>query len=265
MVKYFRTKQKISSEQMISVIDTFYKKKIDPVVKKTIQQLGYRCNAFDPGVQGADREVIGKALFVAKKKYTMLVYDNEGVRYHFDSPYIKTQGLQLVAGGTPEFSKKYLKKAVPVLMNSTKQQIIQWFDTVKQDFMNWNLEDIAKTQGVSKIYDPDWGTMKNGRKISIPFGSRVAVVSNTYIQQHNLQNRFDLIKPGDKIKILFLHLPNPLKSEAFGFSDPRFAELFKDYIDYDLTFQKYFMKPLEIMTEAIGINLQQNAESLDDW
>jgi hypothetical protein len=150
-------------------------------------------------------------------------------------------------------------------MNNTEEEIKDWFKGVKEDFMFWDLDQIAKTQGISKIYDPDWGTIQNGRKVTIPFGSRTAVVSNNYIKENNLTDKFQLIQPGDKVKMLYLVEPNPLNSDAFGFLDKEFAILFRKYIDYDKNFEKFFLSPLEIMTEAIGINMKNNTEILDEW
>ncbi len=216
-------------------------------------------------MQGADREVIGDALFVAKKKYAMLVYDNEGVGYTKENPYTKVQGLEIIKGGTPDFAKKYLKDAIPILITKSKQEIKEWFSIIKKDFMNWELDKIAKTQGVSKIEDENWGKVLNGRKVSIPFGSRVAIASNKYIEKHNLQQKFQLIQPGDKVKMLYLVEPNPLHSDAFAFLELEFAEMFREYIDYDANFYKYFLAPLELMTESMGIDLTINTEELDEW
>ncbi len=265
VVDYFASKRKIGHEQTVNLIDNFYNKKIQPIVDNTVKELCNDFNAKRYDVQGADREVIASGLFVAKKKYTMLVYDNEGVKYSKENPYLKTQGLEIIKGGTPNFSKKYLTDAITVLLTKEEKEIKEWFNEIKDDFMNWKLEDIAKTQGVSKIYDPMWGTTQNGRLVSIPFGSRAAIATNNYIMKNNLQGKFQLIQPGDKVKMLYLLEPNRLKSDAFAFLDGEFAEIFKKDIDYDTNFQKFFLKPLEIMTEALGINLSQNHESLDDW
>ena len=246
--------------------NSFYIKVIEAIVQKTISDLAENLNAFDPSYIGAEREIIADSgLFVAKKKYTARVRDNEGKIYPDDDPYIKIQGLDIIKGGTPNFSKKYLKQAIPVILDKSEKEVIKWFDVVKQDFLSWSLDDIAKTQGVSKVYDPEWGTVKNGRKVSIPFGSRVCVVSNTFIQQNNLQDQFPIIEAGEKVKILFLHQPNPLRSEAFAFTDVRFAEKFREYIDYDTTFEKFFVKPLEGMLEAAGIELNKRTQELDAW
>ena len=41
--------------------------------------------------------------------------------------------------------------------------------------------------------------------------------------------------------------------------------LFKDYIDYDLNFEKFFLKPLEIMTGPLKFNVHKNTEALELW
>jgi len=246
--------------------NTFYQKVIEPVVQITINDLADKLNAFDASYIGAEREIIADSgIFVAKKKYTARVRDLEGKIYPEDDPYIKIQGLEIIKGGTANFSKKYLKEAIPVILDKDDSEIREWFNSVRDEFLSWGLDDIAKTQGVSKVQDPNWGKILNGRKVSIPFGSRVCVVTNTYLSANNLTEQFPIIEAGEKVKILFLYEPNTLKSEAFAFTDVRFAEMFRDNIDYDTTFEKFFVKPLVGMLDAVGVNIKHQTQDIDIW
>ena len=246
--------------------DAFYQKVIENVVQGTIKQLALNLNAFDPSHIGAEREVIADAgIFVAKKKYTLRVRDLEGKVYPADDPYMKIQGLEIIQGGTAPFSKKYLKEAIPVMLDSDEAGIRDWFYSVRNKFLDVPLDEISKTQGVTKVKNPEWGKVINGRKVSVPFGSRVCVTSNTYLEKENLTEQFPLIEGGDKIKVLFINEPNPLKSEAFAYNDIRFAMMFKEYVDYDTTFAKYFVAPLQGMLDAVGVNLEQQAQEIDEW
>jgi len=265
VVDYFRKKKDINDDQAVELVDKWYQSKIDPVVQNTITQIANYTNAYQPQVQGADREVIAKGMFVSKKKYAMMVYDNEGVRYKVSDPYMKIQGLEIIKGGTAPFSKKYLKEAVPVILDSDEQGIRDWFNTVRSKFLEVPLDEISNTAGVSKVHNPDWGKVINGRKVSIPFGSRICVTTNNYLEAQNLTENYSKIEGGDKIKVLFLRQPNPLSSEAFAYNDVRFAEMFKKDIDYDTTFQKFFVSPLQGMLDAIGIDLNKNTEEIDVW
>jgi len=248
-------------------VDAFYQKIIDPAVSEVIDDVLDKFNAKERANWiAAEREVIADSgVFVAKKKYTLRVRDNEGEVYDMDDPYIKIQGLEIIKGGTPNFSKKYLKEAIPVILDKTPNEIKEWFNNTRIKYLDWSLSDIAKTQGVSKVHNPEWGTTKNGRIVSVPFGSRVAVVTNKYIETNKLEEEYNLIQGNDKVQILFLMEPNPLKSEAFAFIDPKFAEIFKQYIDYDTTFEKFFVSPLDLMLKAIGVDLRHHTEEMDIW
>ena len=90
-------------------------------------------------------------------------------------------------------------------------------------------------------------------------------MTNKYLKEHNLTEQLPIIEAGEKVKILFLYEPNTLRSEAFAFTDVRFAEMFKDSIDYDTTFEKFFVKPLEGMLDAVGVNIRHQTQDIDIW
>ena len=247
--------------------DRFYKKVIEEIVQNTINELSENLHAYAPEHIGADREIIAdSALFVAKKKYTARVRDDEGKRFPVDEPYLKIMGLEIAQGGTALFAKKYLKEAIPVILDKSTSEIKDWFQEVRSKYAEQHLYDISKTIGVSKIKDANWGQIKDGRRVSIPFGSKTCLATNKYITEHNLEEQFPLIEAGAKVKILHLVKPNPLgNADAFAFEDGKLADLFIDYIDKDLTFEKFFVSPLENMVKALDIDITKNLEDLDEW
>ena len=118
---------------------------------------------------------------------------------------------------------------------------------------------------MSKLEDDRWGKIIEGRKFSPPFGSKAVIASNTYIKNNNLQQTYNIIHPNEKVKVLYLIEPNPLKVEAFAFNDLRFAVLFKDYIDYDKNFEKFFLSPLDNILKVLNIDVTKNTQELDEW
>ncbi len=253
-------------EEKIEFSDRFYAKIIDPIVDDSIKEFAEMTNALAPEFIGAEREIISDVgLWTAKKKYTARVRDNEGVRYDINKPYLKVTGLEIQQGGTAGFAKKHLKQAIPFILDKTDAEIKDWFQAVRDVYLESHIIDKAKTIGVSKLSNPNWGKIVNGRKSSPPFGSKACLASNKYIIDNDLQEQFALLSPGEKVKILYLNVPNPLKADAFAFTDPRFAILFKDYVDYDTTFEKFFISPLENMTSVLKIDVTKNYEELDEW
>lgn len=253
-------------EEKIQFSNNFYEKIIDPVVNDSIVEFATYTNAHAPEFIGAEREIIADVgIWTAKKKYTARVRDNEGVRYDIDKPYLKVTGLEIQQGGTAGFAKEHLKKAIPIILDKSDSEIKNWFQEVKDVYLESHIIDKAKTIGVSKLSNPTWGTITNGRISSPPFGSKACIASNKFIKENALEEQFPLITPGEKVKILYLQKPNPLKADAFAFTDPRFAEKFKKYLDYDLNFNKFFLSPLENMTNVLKIDVTKNYEELDEW
>lgn len=242
-------------------LDEWIKKELDPIIEKINKEFGEILNAFNPNVIKAEREVIADTgIYIAKKKYILRVYDNEGVKYTKDNPYIKITGVEIIKSSTPIFVQKYLKESINIILDKNQNELIEWLDSVKQKFIEQPLADIAKVSSVSSL-DYDIRTSK-----SIPINSRAAIATNEYIQKsEELSKRFTQISAGDKIKLLYLKMPNPIGQNVFAFIDPAFAELFREYIDFDLCWDKYFMKPLNIMIAPLGWNIEKRTEALDEW
>lgn len=239
------------------IIDKFIETKIQPVINSSSQELGSIFNALDASRISAKREAIASsAVFVAKKRYFMKVIDSEGVR--FSEPYLKTMGIDIVRSSTPAFSKKYLKKSVNIILESTEEELKEWLKNVRSLYLDQNLMDIAKISSVSS------SKYKLGVDKSIPINSRAFLVSNHYINSLNT-GEFQPLELGEKVRMLYLREPNPLKSNIFAFNNEKFANVFKDYIDWDTNFNKFFLKPLEIMTDPLNYNLHKETETLEEW
>ena len=239
------------------IIDKFIETKIQPIINSSSQELGSIFNALDSSRISAKREAIASsAVFVAKKRYFMKVIDSEGVR--FSEPYLKTMGIDIVRSSTPAFSKKYLKKSVNIILESTEEELKKWLKNVRDLYLDQNLMDIAKISSVSS------SKYRLGVDKSIPINSRAFLVTNDYINSLNT-GEFQPLELGEKVRMLYLREPNPLKSNIFAFNSEKFANVFKDYIDWDTNFDKFFLKPLEIMTTPLNYNLHKETETLEEW
>ena len=152
-----------------------------------------------------------------------------------------------------------------LLFDKSNEDLRIWLKSVKDEFIHQDLDKIAKVSSVSNLnYSLDKVEYDDkGRKIAIPINSRAVLVSNRYILDNNLN--FNLIQENDKVKLLYLVEPNPLNSNIFAFTDVKFANLFKKYIDYDTIWDKYFLQLLKIMTDPINYNIDTQSEILDEW
>jgi len=256
--KEFKGKEATINEKT-DWVDNFIVTEVQPIVQECIDTFAKDLNAFDKSSIGADREAIAdSAVFCAKKKYFMRVLDNEGVRY---APFkIKVTGLEIARSSTPDFIKKKLKEeAILKILDGTLEDLQKWEKEVKEDFFNQPLEKISKASGVTSIdYD-----LKG--KIPVPINSRASIVYNNYIKENNLEDNFALVTAEDNIRMLYLVTPNPFNSDIIAFKDSKFIEKFREFVDFDTNFDKYFRSPLEIMAKPAGFDLNKKTEELDEW
>ncbi|MBM38213.1 MAG: hypothetical protein CMO97_03985 [Woeseia sp.] len=86
------------------------------------------------------REVVAtKGLFITKKRYALLVYDQEGRRFDTEGEQGKTKvmGLDLKRSDTPKVMQDFLKEVLDeVLMGANKEEMIDKILKFKQEFTN---------------------------------------------------------------------------------------------------------------------------------
>jgi hypothetical protein len=176
-------------------------------------------------------------------------------------------GVEIARSSTPPFFKKKLEDSISIIFDGTENEMRDYVKEVKMESMSEPLSNIAKITGVSNLkYNLDKPMYKNGTKIAIPINSRAALIHNRVIDNNEeFKTRFNKIQEGDKIKLLYLKLPNPAKSDIIGFVDDEFAETVRDAVDYDKNIEKFFVKPLELMTEPLKWRLENATEELDEW
>lgn len=257
MNMYIEKNPNLSIDEYVNWADAFEKKVIQPIITLTIEEFSTELNAYNKSVIKAEREIIADAaVFCAKKKYLARVRDSEGTRYPQDEPYIKVVGLELVKSSTPTWSKKYLKEAIPHILDKDEGELRDWLKSIKQEFIQVDINTIAGSGGITSL---DYNLSDKG----VPIGSRSAIRYNNYIKENKLDDIYQLIQPGDKCKRIFLQTPNKFHSEIISYNNDSFVQELTGLIDYDTNFQKNFLKPLEIMTAPLNYNLEKETESLD--
>lgn len=210
-------------------------------------------------------------IMVAKKKYVARVRENEGTIYPEDSPKIKIMGLELIKGGTPAFTKKYLMQSLDYLFDKTNDEMLEWFDQIKQEFTKCKISDISIASSCNNLeYD-----LKDS--LSVPIAARASLYYNDYVTKNNLLDQYTLIQPGDKVRVVYLNPANPfakairrnngkvLEPNVIAFVDDAFGELLKPYVDYDVQFQKAFVSPLSIMSNAVSFSVKKKLPNVFDF
>lgn len=235
--------------------------KIQKVIDKSCKELKQYLNGRSQKMQMKRESIADKAIWTAKKRYILNVYDVEGVRY--ETPKLKIQGIEAVKSSTPEVCRQKIKDAIKIILTKTQTDLYQYIDTFKTEFKQLSPENVAFPRGCNGI--STYSDHKTIYKKGTPIHVRGALVYNRLIKDKKLDKKYPCIHEGDKIKFIYLREPNPTQENVITMSEeglPQELNLHK-YIDYELQFEKTFVDPLKIILDAINWSTKKTM-SFDD-
>ena len=208
------------------------------------------------------REIIAdKAVWTAKKRYIAHVWDSEGVRYA--EPKMKVTGIEAVRSSTPQVCRDLIMDTIKKIVTSSESEVQQYIEELSVEYMKLSPEDIAFPRGVSEM--EKWVDAAALYKKATPIHVRAALLYNDQLDKHKLSGRYERIMSGNKMKFLYMKMPNPLLENVFGFVNVLPKELdLGQYIDYNKQFEKSFIDPIQVILDAMGWNAEKQ-NNLEDF
>lgn len=244
--KFFKNKSKLET---VNLLDKVCEERVSKIIDKACREIFDYTHAFEEKIFFKREAIADSGIWVAKKRYALNVFDNEGVRY--ESPKLKVMGLEIVRSSTPEVIRKALKEGVALALSGTEQDMQDFIAREETAFMKLNPEDIAFPRSVNGLakYQSHTEIYTKGT----PMHVRGALLYNNQLKKLNLTKKYVTIKEGDKIKFLYLKEPNYLRENCIGFASslPKEFEL-KKLVDYNMMFEKTFIDPLAAILNCIG-------------
>jgi len=245
-----------STKQIVDFLDKAAEEKIQKVIDDSFQNLANYVNAYQQKMIMKREAIANKGIWVAKKRYMMNVFDEEGIR--FDIPKLKIMGVEAVKSSTPEVCRGKIKDAIRVIMNDSEDNLIKFVRDFKEVFKTLSPEEVAFPRSCNNLdkYINSSQIYNKGTPIHV----KGSLIYNYNIHKHKLERKYPLIKNGDKIKFLMLKQPNTVKDTVISFATkiPQEFELHK-YVDYDMQFEKTFTDPLKFILDSIGWKLEREA------
>jgi DNA polymerase elongation subunit (family B) len=250
-----------SQEKTVDFIDKSCKSIILPFIAKKYDELAKRMNAYANKMSMKRESIAAKGIWTAKKRYALTVLKGEDDVY-MDTPELKITGLEMVKSSTPAIVRKRLKEAMEIVMLKDESNLRRFVQDFHAEFIRLPADKVAFPRGCNGL--DTYGDYSSIYKKATPIAPKGALIYNHWIRMKKLGKKYPMIREGEKIKYLYLRMPNPINEKVISFVTSLPEELSLDkHIDYEMQFEKSFVQPLTAIVEIIGWKLEETS-SLED-
>tara|TARA_R110002096_G_scaffold69149_1_gene166358 strand:- start:31044 stop:33533 length:2490 start_codon:yes stop_codon:yes gene_type:complete len=234
----------------VKFLDKICADHFEKVLAASYADMALLMNAYQNRMEMGREVIADKAIWVAKKRYILNVHNNEGVQYA--EPKLKIMGIEAIKSSTPQVCRDKFKQAFKIIIAGSESDTQKFIGRFRKDFNALPPEEVSFPRSVSNI--TKWQNKEQGKLYlpSTPIHVRASIMYNSAISKDNLSDRNEMIKNGDKIKFVYLKMPNPINENVVAYPQflPPEVNLHK-YVDYNLMFKKTFLDPLTDILEAV--------------
>ena len=212
----------LNPKNPIDFLNKIAKEKIEPFIDKSYQELADYLNAYDQKMQMKREVIADKGIWTAKKRYIL---------------------------STPAACRDKIKEALKILMSGNEKDMNTFIQDFRKKFMTLPPELVAYPRSINGLRK--WTDHSSLFKKGAPIHVKGGILYNHLIKKENLNGKYPFIQEGDKIKFLYMKLPNVYQSSSIAFITKLPKELnFK--VDYELQFEKSFVEPLNYIIEKMN-------------
>ena len=256
--RVYKGREKVD-QKIVGFLDKICQMELEPYIESSYQELAEYVNAYAQKMFMKRENIANRGFWTAKKRYVLNVWDSEGVRYK--EPKMKICGMETARSSTPAYFRDKLLKAYTIIINKTNEDVLDFIEEVKEETKQQDYLNVAFPRGCNGLdkYKSNADIYKKGTPIAV----RGALLYNHYLSKHKLTHKHALIQEGEKVKFIYLKLPNPINENVISFfgTIPKEFNLDK-YVDYTLQFEKSFYDPLRNVLECIGWDAERKISLL---
>lgn len=208
----------------------------------------------------AARETVGEAgIFITKKRYGILVYDDEGTRLDSNESRGKTKvmGLEIKRSDTPAYMQDFLQELLRMaLEGSTEQQVIDRIKEFRQEFRAMKPWEKGTPKRVNNLTNHTAVWKKTGK---CGVGHAMAAINYNRLREMNADAYSLEITDGMKTIVCKLK-DNPLGMNSIGIptDEKRIPEWYKELpFDEDEMEETIVTKKIENLLGTLGWDLSR--------
>lgn len=248
-----------TDEKKIKFLENICKKAIVPYVQENFEALAKYTNSIENKMKMATELICKEGIWTANNRRAVRVCSTEGVLHRV--PHIKNTGLETIRSSTPQMIKEMLANALDIVLSGNRNEFYKYGKKMRVEFNKLTPEQIGTTIAASdmkKFISKDNIYIKG-----VPWHVRGALLYNYYIKKMKLTNKYEEIINGQKVKVLYLKLPNQFRENVIAFPNTLPVEFnLHNKIDYDRQYEKVYLQPMKNVVEKIGWTVEKEA-SLD--
>ena len=248
-----------NKEKVVEFYDTVCEE-----VNKTFPSFMNRAfhTTFELGkIIAAGREIVASSgIFITKKRYALLVYDDEGKRTDVDGKpgKIKAMGLDLKRSDTPAYMQDFLSEVLLMtLTGSTEKQVLDRIVEFRKEFRGKPDWEKGTPKRVNNLTNH---TMKWEKTGKCGVGHALAAINWNRLRKMNSDSYSMEITDGMKTIVCKLK-NNPLNITSIGYpiDEMRIPDWFKDLpFDTDAMEEAIITKKIENLLGVMGWDLSMS-------
>ncbi len=247
---------KLSPKNPVQFLDAICKDHFEKILSQAYKALADKMNVMENRMEMGREVIADKGVWIAKKRYILNVHNNEGVQYA--EPKMKMMGVDAVRSSTPQVCRDKFKEIFKVIINDGEEATQKFISDFRKEWNQLPPEDISFPRGCNYQEEKNgkvvstWQDPKTIYKKACPIHVRGALLYNHHIKKNKLDKKYESIGNGEKVKFVYLKMPNGIKENVIAFNNllPKELDL-HTFIDYNKQYDKAFVEPLRHLLDAL--------------